>query len=158
MPHFRTMPREKGMFACLLLGASLSLTTDTKLSGRPSSCQDHFSSLELPCLLPSKILSVPTSSSVDRAPNWPHVDDAVYPAFFRGPGDGVSKNRGSSTSREDVAKSKRSSTSRKVVDELNDPQLFTHSFEFGKANLATLKVANSLKVGIGKSHKLEHAS
>ena len=84
MPHFRTMLRETDWFACLLLSASSSLTTDTKLSGRPSSCQDHFSSSELSCLVPSKILPLPASLSVDKAPNWHHVDDPVSPAFFRG--------------------------------------------------------------------------
>ena len=63
MPNLRTMLREIDMLACLLFGTFSSLTTDTKLSGRPSSWQDCFSSSELSCLVPSKIPPVPSSFS-----------------------------------------------------------------------------------------------
>ena len=66
--------------AILLLDTFLSMLTDAKLSGLPSSGQDCFASSELSGLVLSKILQVPVSSSVDKALAlpWPQVDDAVF--------------------------------------------------------------------------------
>ena len=109
MTHFRTMLRETDMFACLLLGASSSMTSDTKLSGRPSSCQDHLPSFAW--YRPKFSLCLP-HSQWSRLQIGPMLMTLSLLLSSEGPGEGVLKNRGSSTSREDVAKSKSSSTSR----------------------------------------------
>ena len=77
---FRTILLEVDVLVRLLLDAFLSLTTDAKLSGPPSSCQDCLASSELSCLVLSKIPQVPASFSVDKALPWSPVDDAVSPA------------------------------------------------------------------------------
>ena len=66
--RFRTILSEVDVLACLLLlDALLSLTTDAKVSGLPSSCQDCLASSELSCPVLSKIPRVPASFSVDKA-------------------------------------------------------------------------------------------
>ena len=84
IPSFRTILLEMDVLACLLLDAFLSLTTDAKLSGPPSSCQDCFVSSKLSCPVLSKIPRVPASFSVDKALPFSRVDAAVSPASFKG--------------------------------------------------------------------------
>ena len=85
IPSFRTILLEVDVLACLLLDAFLSLTTDAKLSGPPSSCQDCFVSSKPSRPVPSEIPWMAASfSSAQGSALVPGCDDAVSPAYFKG--------------------------------------------------------------------------
>ena len=99
VPSFRTILLEVDVLACLLLlDAFLSVTSDAKLLG-PSSCPDCSASSELSCPVLSKISRCLPHSQWTRPCLYPGLMTLFLLLLPKGPREGVSNNKRSSTSR-----------------------------------------------------------